>query len=155
SRAETSLAYSVSQLVAGASSPLVGALVDRLGPRRLLLLGGGLLVLGLLGSAAVSALWQIILLYGLVMTVGADCLGMVGFVPLLSRRFVRRRGLAIAILQSANGFGRAASAPLVQLAISSLGWRPTYLAQAAFMAAVVPLLASVFHRAARYPIAAE
>ena len=49
SRAETSIAYSVSQLVAGASSPLVGALVDRLGPRRLLLLGGSLLVIGLAG----------------------------------------------------------------------------------------------------------
>src|ERR1700719_5367429 len=34
SRAETSVAYSVSQLVAGGSSPLVGALVDRLRPRR-------------------------------------------------------------------------------------------------------------------------
>src|SRR5262245_1305341 len=44
SRAETSIAYSASQLVAGASSPLVGALVDRLGPRRLLLLGGSLLL---------------------------------------------------------------------------------------------------------------
>src|SRR5262245_64601989 len=50
SRAETSIAYSVSQLVAGGSSPLVGGLVDRLGPRRLLLLGGGLLLVGLLGS---------------------------------------------------------------------------------------------------------
>ena len=48
-RAETSIAYSVSQLVAGGSSPLVGALVDRLGPLRLLLLGGGLLILGLAG----------------------------------------------------------------------------------------------------------
>jgi MFS transporter, OFA family, oxalate/formate antiporter len=52
SRAETSIAYSVSHPVAGASSPLVGALVDRLGPRRLLLLGGSLLVLGLVGSAS-------------------------------------------------------------------------------------------------------
>jgi len=155
SRAETSVAYSVSQLVAGASSPLVGALVDRLGPRRLLLLGGSLLVLGLLASAFISALWQIILLYGVVMTVGANCLGLVVFVPLLSRHFVRRRGMAISIVQSANGFGRAASAPLVQLLISSLGWRETYLAQSAFMAAVVPLLASLFRRAARSPVAAE
>src|SRR6516162_3713181 len=144
SRAETSIAYSVSQLVAGASSPLVGALVDRLGPRRLLLLGGSLLVLGLLASAFISALWQIILLYGVVMTIGANCLGLVVFVPLLSRHFVRRRGMAISIVQSANGFGRAASAPLVQLLISTLGWRETYLAQAAFMAAVVPFLASRF-----------
>jgi MFS family permease len=129
SRAETSVAYAVSQLVAGASSPLVGVLVDRLGPRRLLLLGGSLLVLGLLGSAFISALWQIILLYGMVMTIGANCLGLVVFVPLLSRHFVRRRGMAISIVQSANGFGRAASAPLVQLLISSVGWRHTYLAQ--------------------------
>jgi len=83
-RAETSVAYSVSQLVAGFSSPFVGALVDRLGPRRLLLLGGGLLVLGLALSAYVTALWQIIVLYGVVMTVGANCLGLVVFVPLLS-----------------------------------------------------------------------
>src|SRR5271155_2141801 len=153
SRAETSIAYSVSQLVAGASSPLVGALVDRLGPRRLLLLGGGLLVLGLVGSAFVSALWQIILLYGIVMTIGANCLGLVVFVPLLSRHFVRRRGMAISIVQSANGFGRAASAPLVQFLISGIGWRETFWAQAAFIAAAVPLLAALFRRVARYPVA--
>src|SRR5262245_51958842 len=76
SRAETSLAFSVSQLVSGATAPLVGALVDRLGPRRLVLLGGSLLTLGLLGSAYVAALWQVVLLYGLVMTLGANCLGL-------------------------------------------------------------------------------
>src|SRR5581483_12418927 len=89
SRGETSIGYSVSQVVAGASSPFVGALVDRLGPRRLLLLGGALLVAGLVGSAFVTALWQIILLYGIVMTIGANCLGLVVFVPVLSRQFVR------------------------------------------------------------------
>src|SRR5438874_11252510 len=155
SRAETSLAYSVSQLVGGASSPLVGVMVDRLGPRRLLLLGGGILVASLALSAYITALWQIVLLYGVVMTIGANCLGLVVFVPLLSRHFVRRRGMALSIVQSANGIGRAASAPLVQLLISTLGWRVTYLVQAAFMAAVVPLLAVLFRRAARYPIAAE
>jgi MFS transporter, OFA family, oxalate/formate antiporter len=147
SRAETSVAYSVSQLVAGFSSPLVGALVDRLGPRRLLLLGGGLLTLGLAASAFASALWHVIALYGVVMTVGANCLGLVVFVPLLSRRFVARRGMAISIVQSANGFGRAVSAPLVQLAISVIGWRTAYLVQAALMALAVVPLAGLFRRA--------
>ena len=155
SRAETSIAYSVSQLVAGGSSPLVGALVDRLGPRRLLLLGGSLLFAGLMGSALISTLWQNVLLYGIIMTIGANCLGLVVFVPLLSRQFVRRRGMAISIVQSANGFGRAASAPLVQLSISTIGWRETYLVQAAFVAASVPLLAALFRRAGRYPIPRE
>jgi MFS family permease len=146
SRAETSVAYSVSQLVAGGSSPIVGMLVDRLGPRRLLLLGGGLLVVGLAASAAISALWQIVWLYGVVMTFGANCLGLVVFVPLLSRHFVRRRGMAISIVQSANGLGRAASAPLVQFLVGAAGWRMTYLLQAAFMAAVVLPLAALFRR---------
>ena len=151
SRAETSVAYSVSQLVAGASSPLVGAMVDRLGPLRLLFFGSFLLIVGLIGCAHMSALWQTIILYGVVMTFGANCLGLVVFVPILSRRFVRRRGMAISVVQSANGFARALSAPLVQLLISSFGWRETYLIQAGFMTAMVLPLAALFRRGARLP----
>src|SRR5271155_3174814 len=120
-RGETSIAYSVSQLVAGGASPAVGTLGDRRGARRLLLRGGGLLVLGLLGSSLIPRLWQIVVLYGVVMTFGANCLGLVVFVPLLSRHFVRRRAMAISIVQSANGFARAISAPLVQFLISGIG----------------------------------
>ncbi|HEY3910102.1 MAG TPA: MFS transporter [Stellaceae bacterium] len=148
SRAETSIAYSVSQLVAGASSPLVGGLVDRLGPFHLLLLGGGLLIAGLLGCAHMGSLWQIILSYGVVMTVGANCLGLVVFVPILSRRFVRRRGMAISVVQSANGFARAWSAPAAQFLISAIGWRETYLVEAGFMGAMMLPLALLFRRAA-------
>ena len=146
SRAETSLAFSMSALVGGVSAPLVGALVDRLGPRRLVLLGGSVLTLGLLGSAYVGALWQIVVLYGALMTLGANCLGLVVFVPILSRRFVSNRGMAISIVQSANGFARAVSAPLAQLLISAVGWRHAYLAQAVFMGVLVWPLAALFRR---------
>ena len=146
-RAETSIAYSVSQLVGGVSAPLVGILVDRLGLRRLLLLGSFLLVVGLAASAFVTALWQVVVLYGIVTTIGANCLGLVAFVPLLSRHFVRRRGMAISIVQSANGVARGISAPGVQLSISLIGWRPTYLVLAGLMALVVLPLAALFRRA--------
>ena len=140
-RAETSVAYSVSQLVIGVSSPLIGALVDRLGTRVLVTVGAVLLVVGLAANAGASALWQVILLYGIVMTLGSNCLGLVVSVPLLSRWFVQRRGLAISIVQSANGFGRAAATPVTQLLVSSMGWRRSYLALGAAMAvAVVPIV---------------
>ncbi len=128
-RAESSLAYSVSQMITGATSPLVGVLVDRLGPKRLVLIGGVLLAIGLLASSQANALWQVVVLYGVLMTLGANCLGLVVFVPILSRRFVRHRGTAVAIVQSANGFARAFSAPLSQILIAGLGWRGAYLAQ--------------------------
>jgi MFS family permease len=146
SRAESSVAYSVSQLITGATSPLVGVLVDRLGPWRLILIGGFLLAAGLVASAFANALWQVILLYGVVMTLGANCLGLVVFVPILSRRFVRNRGMAVAIVQSANGFARAFSAPLSQMLIAGFGWRGAYLAQGAFMSAAFLPLAALFRR---------
>jgi MFS family permease len=145
SRADTSVAYSISQFTSGASAPLIGLLVDRLGPRILVLVGGIVLALGLGASAYVSTLWQLILIYGLIMTLGANCLGLLVSAPLVSRWFVRKRGMAIAIVQSANGFGRAASIPLVQLLISSFGWRASYLVLSAFMAILILPLVRLFH----------
>jgi MFS transporter, OFA family, oxalate/formate antiporter len=144
SRARASVAYSVSQLLTGASSPVVGVFVDRVGPRRLVLLGGIVLALGLALSAWVSALWHLIVLYGVVMTVGANCLGLVVLTPLVSRRFVQKRGLVLSIVQAANGFGRAGSVPVVQFLISTVGWRRAYLVLAAMMAIVIVPLAQSF-----------
>lgn len=143
-RGEASLAYAVSTFVSGATSLFVGVLVDRLGPRRLVLIGGTLLALGLVASSYVHALWQVILLYGILMTLGANCLGLVVFVPMLSRLFVQNRGMAVAIVQSANGFARGFSAPLSQLLIGEFGWRWTYIIQGGFMAAAILPLASLF-----------
>ncbi len=145
-RAEASIAYAVSQLISGFSAPLVGAMVDRLGPRRMVLIGGVLLTAGLFGSAYATALWHMVLLYGVVMTIGANCLGLVVFVPMLSRRFVRNRGMAVSVVQSANGFARAYSAPVSQILIASLGWRGAYFAQGVGMAVLVLPLAALFRR---------
>ena len=153
-RGQSSIAYSVSQLVHGVTSPLVGVLVDRLGPRRLVLIGGILLALGLFASAFVTALWQVVLLYGVVMTLGANCLGLIVFVPLLSRHFVHNRGTAVAVVQSANGFARAISAPVAAVMVDGLGWRGTYLALGGLMAVSVLPLAAQFEGVVpltRYP----
>jgi MFS family permease len=153
SRGESSIAYSVGQVVGGISSPLVGGLVDRFGTRRMVLLGGCLLTIGLLGSAFATSLWQVVVLYGVVMTLGANCISMVVFAPLISRLFVARRGMAMSMLQSANGFGRAISVPIAQLMVSDVGWRTAYLLQAGVMAALILPLAALFRGAELSPIA--
>ncbi|MEJ0071373.1 MAG: MFS transporter [Pseudomonadota bacterium] len=154
-RADTSLAYAVSQLVGGFSAPFVGILVDRLGQRRMVTIGVGLLAVGLIATAQITALWQLILLYGVVMTLGANFLGLLVFVPLLSRLFERRRGMAISILQSGNGGARAVSAPAAQFAIDTIGWRSTMLVEAGLLAVLVLPLTLVFRRAERRDRKAE
>jgi MFS family permease len=54
SRADASVAYAISQLIGGASAPLIGILVDRLGPRRLVLSGGIILTVGLAVQLCIS-----------------------------------------------------------------------------------------------------
>ncbi len=139
-RADASIAYALSQLMIGLSAPLVGYGVDRFGPSRLVIVGGSLLTLSLAASAIVSSLWQLILLYGILMTLGANCLGLVVFTPLISRRFAHRLGLAIAVVQAANGVGRAVATPLSQILVDTVGWRQSYLIMAAIMgASLIPL----------------
>src|SRR6185369_2037673 len=52
----------------------------------------------------------------------------------------------VAVVQSANGFARAFSAPLSQVLIASFGWRGAYLAQGGFMAVAFLPLAALFRR---------
>jgi MFS family permease len=52
--------------------------------------------------------------------------------------------MAVAIVQSANGFARAFSAPVSQMLISGFGWRGAYLAQGGFMAVAFLPLAVLF-----------
>jgi len=144
SRAQASLAYSTGQLVGGLSSPFIGGLADRLGARRMVWLGGALLVVGLGGSALAERLWQVVGLYGVVMTLGANCLGLLVFAPLVSRLFVKRRGMAVSVLQSANAFGRALSAPTSQLLVDGIGWRQAYWLQAGVVGLLILPLAALF-----------
>jgi MFS family permease len=152
-RAEASIAYSVAQVAAGASSPLAGNLTDRLGTRRMVILGTCLLLLGMVLSAFARSLWQIVLLYGVVMTVGANCLSTVVFTPLVSRLFTARRGMAMSVVQSANGAARAISAPVAQAMVAGMGWRQAYLLLAGVLAVVLAPLAALFPRREREPAA--
>jgi len=129
SRAETALIFSAGAIVYGIGSAIAGALLDAFGPRKTYTAATIVMVIGLVGCSQATEIWQFILFWG-----GLTSLGicMAGFVPctvLVSNWFTRRRATAIGIAQ-AGGRESFILTPLIQSLILALGWQNTYLVMA-------------------------
>ena len=69
-RAALSFAVSIGLLLFGLAGPVVGWLADRFGPRRLMLFGLALVGASTAASAAMTALWQLDLYWGVLSGIG-------------------------------------------------------------------------------------
>ncbi|MBI4491354.1 MAG: MFS transporter [Chloroflexi bacterium] len=138
-RAAIASAISVNLLLYGLSAPLSGRLMDRFGPRLVVLCSLVLLVLGVAGTLFMSQFWQFTLLWGILVGLGAGGSSSVLYATIASRWFVARRGLVLGFLGSANSTGQLIFLPLLMMAIVAFGWRAGALA----IVAVVLLLAAL------------
>jgi len=124
-------------IVASPVSALVGALADRVPPRRLFAVGLlGMALFYVLVSLATSA-WQIVALYGIV---AAPFLVLCTNVPgnaVISRWFVRRLGFALGLSAFGIGLGGVIIPPLVAALQPDLGWRLIWRAGGLILAVVV------------------
>ena len=125
-RASVTGIYAVAMLGIGFGGPLAGILVDRFGPRQLVLVGVLAMGLGLALSSLAQAVWQFYPTFGLLGGIGCAALGSVMQSALLGRWFSRRLGTALAASYSANGVGMMVMAPLAQILIDAYGWRTAY-----------------------------
>ncbi len=126
-KAATSGAFSLYILVAGVSGILAGKLTDRFGPRIVLTLCGILLGSGYYLMSQVSVLWQVYVIYGIVLGIG----GGFATIPLLStlaRWFVKKRGFMTGIFLAGASVGIMVIPPAATELISSYGWRSSYVA---------------------------
>lgn len=123
-RTMTSGAYSLSTIVLGAFSIVLGWLCDRYGPRVTLTICGILSGVGIILLSNVSTLWQLYLFFGIILG-----LGLGAYVPLVttvSAWFDSRKGLALGIVVAGIGLGPTIIAPIASHLISLYGWRQTY-----------------------------
>jgi len=126
SRADASLAYSLSFLSQAAFAVAMGWLTDKLGPRLVIAgLGSGLGICYLMLSR-VTALWQFQAVYALVGGIGMSTLTVPVMVT-ISRWYVKRRGTMMGIVQAGGGFGGLLFPPLAGHLILGFGWRYGYL----------------------------
>ncbi len=123
SRAEISFALGVNLLLFGLAAPLSGWLLDRFGPRRVMMICLSLLIVGVSGTTFMHTYWQLVLLWGVVVGLAAGGVGSVLSATVANRWFVERRGLALGILNSAGSTGQLIFIPLLMFFVTATGWR--------------------------------
>lgn len=143
-RAMTAGAYSTFMILHGSLYIVTGRLNDRLGPRVVMTACGFLAGLGYILMSQVSAIWQVYLIYGVVIACGMSG----GYVPLVStvaRWFVKRRGLMTGIAVAGVGAGTVTVPPAASWLITTYGWRTSYVV-VGIAAMVVIIIAAQFLR---------
>jgi predicted MFS family arabinose efflux permease len=149
SSAQISFAASLRGLEMGLLSAVVGLLVNRWGPRRLIFGGAILIFLGYLVLSQVSSLFMFYAAFALIALGMSACAGVV-LLTAVTHWFSRKAGLATGIVASGFGLG-GTLVPVVTALIDNFNWRPAMLIIGIGMLVIcLPLSLLVRHRPETY-----
>jgi MFS family permease len=126
SMALVSGAFSLYRLEAGIAAPIVGYLLDRIGPRKLVFAGG--LVMGG-GLIYLSHVTTVLPFYAAIIIISFGWSAFAGSAvgnPLVGKWFVKKRGKALGIYAAVRGLA-GLLVPVVAFLIVRYGWRPALL----------------------------
>jgi len=138
--ATISFAMAVAQLMWGASQPVFGAIADKYGPAKVIVLGGLMLAAGTAATPFVDSEWGLMLTMGILSAAGA---GAGSFSILIGATAGRlppeRRAFASGFINAGGSFGQFVFAPLMQAIIAGAGWVIAMLTMAATTLLTIPL----------------
>ncbi len=123
SSAAISLVYGAARLEGGVEGPLVGYLIDRFGPRILILIGATLSGLGLILLSTVQSFWSFFFIYIFIVSLGFNAGFFHPIYAAINNWFIRRRGMGFAIIGCASSIGGMVMAPFLSYLILNFGWR--------------------------------
>jgi MFS family permease len=123
SRSSISLAIAISIAWYGLGGPLAGTSVDRFGPRRVMLVGLGLICAGLWGLLTISSLWGLHLYLGLVVGIGTGAVANVLGATIALRWFTKNRGMVLGVFSASSAAGQLIFLPTLITLTDLGGWR--------------------------------
>ena len=147
SRAEFSAARSLAQVVMALTGFVIGGTIDRIGGRRLMLIGTVVLSVSLALHSRLDTLWQWLLLNGLATTVGCALVGNLVVNVTLAKWFVARRGQAVAWAAMGVSLGGIVITPFTTWAIDTQGWREAWVWLGGLVAVIMLPVAALMRRA--------
>jgi MFS family permease len=122
-RAAISAAIAVSILTFGLGGPLSGTLVNRFGPRKVILFGCSVIAVGLLAMLTLHDLWQFFTFWGVIVGIGTGAVGNVLGATVAHRWFRSHRGLVIGAFGAATSTGQLIFIPAMAALTVNVGWR--------------------------------
>ncbi len=145
SRATISGANSVSMLLSGVLSIIVGGLNDRFGPRVVMTICGFLFGLGIILMSQVNTTWQLYLFWGVIVGIGISAMDVV---PLstTARWFVKKRGMMSGIVKCGTGLGILIMSLVASGLISAYSWRSSYIILGTLALVFMTLVAQFLRR---------
>ncbi len=121
--AQISSALALRLLLFGLFGPFAAAFMNRYGLRRVMICAAALIAGGLLASLAMTQVWQLIVLWGLVVGVGTGLTAIVLAATVATRWFTQRRGLVVGLLTASSATGQLVFLPLIAELTERYGWR--------------------------------
>ena len=140
SRAATSLPFSLSRLEAALGAPLVGYLIDRFDVRVMLVVGTVLAGLGLILLSLTHSYLLFLLVFIGPLSFGFQAGFNQATLAAVNSWFRRKRGLAMAVVQTGQAIGGVVIFPLVALAVLNLGWRMAAVLSGLVVLMLLPLV---------------
>src|SRR6201991_221540 len=123
STAEISSALSIRFVLFGLMAPFAAALMNRYGLRNVTLSALLIVVSALVLSLAMTQVWQLMLLWGVVIGIGTGMTALVLGATIAARWFVARRGLVVGILTASVATGQLLFLPALAAITEQVGWR--------------------------------
>ena len=149
SYARISIAASIRGLEIGLLAPLVGLILDRIGPRKLIFTGALLTGFGLMLLSRIHSLWAFYAVFALIAVGSSTTVGVVP-ITVTGYWFHRRVSLATGIVVCGSAAG-GLLVPIVTMVIDRFGWRTAMVVfGAATWLILLSLSAVVRHRPERY-----
>ena len=139
---QISVALAVRLILFGLLGPFAAALINHFGLRPVVVTAMISIAAGFLGSLLMTEVWQLLLLWGVVVGIGTGMVAMVLGAMVATRWFVHRRGLVMGLLSASSATGQLLFLPLMAELTEGYGWRTSvvFVCALLLMAATVALL---------------